>query len=154
MRPALFCLSLAALLLAGCSSQPPAPTPAKKAVRPKDDTRRFPAANQVEAKVVDDHLFGHAFLPGGNLAHYKNGKQEYDLILIRTASPSDAALLLLDYKQKLTNSKVVPGFGGFFGQDGARPAFLFAKSEFLCGVIGLPEPDADAVARTFAARIQ
>jgi len=155
MRTAL--LFLASLLMAGCSSEPKSvetPAPAKKAApKPYDATRRFPAASQVEAKVVDEHLLGHEFLPGGNIAHYRKGKQEYDLILIRTSSPDAAALLLLDYKKKLENPKVIAHFGGFAGKDGSRPAFLFAKGVWLAGVIGLPEAEADMAAREFAARL-
>ncbi len=145
-----------ALLLSGCASEPKpvaAPPPIRKAVKPSDETRHFPRANQVEAKVVEDRLLGHEFLPGGNIAHYKLGKQEYDLILIRTKSPTDAAVLLLDFKKKLTSPKLIAHFGGYFGNDGATPAFLFAKNEWLCGVIGLPLADADARAREFAGRL-
>ncbi len=154
MRPAL--ALLAALFLAGCSSAPKpaaAPAPVKKAVRPPDDTRRFPSQDQVESKVVAEPLLGHDFLPGGNIATYKKGKQQYDLILIRAASPTGAAILLLDYKKHLTDPRLIAHFGGYFGQDGSRPAFVFTKARWFCGVIGLPEAEADAVARTFAARL-
>ncbi len=145
-----------ALLLSGCASDTKpdaAPPPVKKAAKPSDDSHHFPAANRVSAKVVADHLLGHDFLPGGNLAHYKLGKQEYDLILIRTKSPTDAAVLLLDFKKKLDSPKVIAHFGGYFGKDGDTPTFLFAKNEWLCGVIGLPLTDADARAREFASRL-
>ena len=145
-----------ALLLTSCASDPTpaaAPAPARKAAKPSDDTRHFPAANQTTAQVVDDHLLGHDFLPGGNIAHYKLGKQEYDLILIKTKSPTDAAVLLFDFKKHLANPKVIAHFGGYFGTDGDKPAFLFAKNEWLCGVIGLPLADADARAREFAGRL-
>lgn len=147
---------LAALCLVGCSSEPkpaPAPAPAKKAVRPPDDTRRFPAQDRVDAKVVAEPLYGHDFLPGGNIATYKKGAQQYELFLVRASSPTDAAILLLDFKKALKDSKLIAHFGGYFGQDGSRPVFVFTKKNWLCGVVGLPEADADAAARPFAARL-
>lgn len=149
-------LLLAVIALAGCSSEPkpaPAPAPVRKAVRPPDDTRRFPPQDQVESKVVAEPLYGHDFLPGGNIATYRKGKLQYELFLVRAASPTGAAILLLDYKKALKEPKLIAHFGGYFGQDGARPAFVFTKTKWLCGIIGLPEAEADAVARPFAARL-
>ena len=156
MRTLTLFLACLAVLLSGCASEPKpaaAPPAVKKAAKPVDDTHRFPSTNQVGSKVVDDHLLGHDFLPGGNIAHYKLGKQEYDLILIKTKSPMDAAVLLLDFKKQLASPKVIAHFGGYFGKDGDKPAFLFAKNEWLCGVIGLPLADADARGREFASRL-
>ena len=153
MRSATIVLSLATLFLTSCSPEP-APAPPKKAVaKPADATRYFSATDRVEVKVVDDHLLGHGFLPGGNIAHYRKGKQEFDVILIKAAGPEAAALLLYTYKQKLTDPKVIAIFGGFAGKDGERPAFLFAKGPWLCGVLGLPEADADLIASDQAARL-
>ncbi|MBI4892545.1 MAG: hypothetical protein HY821_18110 [Acidobacteria bacterium] len=149
-------LLLPILLLAGCSQEPkpaPAPAPEKQAAPPPDDTRRFPADGRQDAKVIAEHILGHPFLPGGNLATYQRGKQQYSLILIRTASPTDAAILLLDFKKNLANPKLIAHFGGYFGKDGAQPTFVFTKAHWLAGVVGLPEAEADAVARPFAARL-
>jgi len=156
MRTLTLFLPCLAVLLCGCAPETKpaaAVAPVKKAAKPADDTHRFPATNQVGSKVVDDHVLGHDFLPGGNIAQYKLGKQEYSLILIKTKSPMDAAVLLLDFKKQLASPKVIAHFGGYFGKDGDKPAFLFAKNEWLCGVIGLPLADADARAREFASRL-
>jgi len=156
MRSFTLILISSALLLVGCASETKpaaAPPVVKKAAKPSDETHRFPAANQVDAKLVDEHLLGHDFLPGGNIAHYKLGKQEYDLLLIKTKSPTDAAILLLNFKNKLEAPKMIAHFGGYFGKDGGKPVFLFAKNEWFCGVIGLPMADADARAREFAGRL-
>jgi hypothetical protein len=149
-------MAFAAVLLAGCGKSPePAAAPVKKAVaKVADETRRFPRAEQVDARVVTGHLLDHEFLPGGNIASYKRGELEYEMILVRTSSPDAAALLLYDYKKSLENPKVIAHFGGFFGKDGNRDAFLFAKGATLCGVLGLPEAEADKVARELAARVE
>jgi len=90
-------------------------------------------------------------MPGGTLAHYKRGSVEYDMFVARTP---DAALLLPDWSQSLTGSKLVPSFGGYFGEDAGRPVFVFSKGSWIAGVAGLPEKEADAEARLLAARIQ
>jgi hypothetical protein len=105
----------------------------------------------VETKVVDSQLLGKKFMPGGTLAHYKRGSVEYDMFLARTP---DAALLLPDWSRALTGSKLVPSFGGYFGQDGGRPVFVFAKGTWIVGIAGLAEKEADTKARLLATRIQ
>lgn len=147
-----------ALLLAGCSAPEPAKPaaaakPAAKAEMPFDETIKFPAKDRVEVKQFAAPLFGKPFLPGGNVAHYKRGAKEWDLFLVKASGADTAALLLLDFKKQMTNTHVVAHFGGFAGRDGGRPAFVFAKGRWLAGVLGLPEKEADLLARDFAARI-
>jgi hypothetical protein len=145
-----------ALLLTGCAPETKpaaAPAPAKKAAKPSDETRRLPSADRVEAKVVEDHLLGYEFLPGGSTGHYKQGKVEYDLILVKTGSPTDAAILLLNTKNELENAKLIPHFGGYFGKREGKEMFAFTKNNWFCGVSGLNEAAADAKAREFAARL-
>ena len=113
----------------------------------------MPLDNRVSTAVVDDHILGRPWLPGGTLGHYKKGAKEWDLILAKADSPATAAGWLLDYKRELEGSKVVPSFGGFFGSDKGRPAFVFTKGPWFAVVIGLSEADADAAARPFALRI-
>jgi hypothetical protein len=146
----------AALLLAGCGGGPAekkAEAPVKKKKVIADDTHRFPADGRVEAKVVEDHVLGREFLPGGNVAHYKRDKQEFDMFLIRTSVPEAAALMLFDYKKRMENPKLIAHFGGYYGKDGDRMVFVFAKGQWLAGVAGLPEKDADMAARELAARL-
>jgi hypothetical protein len=145
---------LAALWTAcGPDSKPAAAPVAEKIEKPKpaDDSRLFPKTNLVETKVVDSQLLGKKFMPGGTLAHYKRGSVEYDMFLARTP---DAALLLPDWSRALTGSKLVPSFGGYFGQDGGRPVFVFAKGTWIVGIAGLAEKEADTKARLLATRIQ
>jgi hypothetical protein len=153
------CLFLLAVFLTACSSEPKEaakapPAPAKReAPKPRDERHRFPSANQVDSKVEPDHLLGHEWMRGGNVATYKKGKQEYQLIVVRTGGPEAAAIMLLDFKNHMENPKLIAHFGGYFGRDGGKPAFVFAKGDYFAGVIGLPEQQADMVARDFAARL-
>ncbi len=146
-----FCVILL-VVLAGCST-PPAPQVSKRHAAPMEESRRMPLENRVSADVVPDHMLGRDWLPGGTLGHYKKGVKEWDLILVKADSPTASAGWLLDYKKELVDSKVVPSFGGFFGSDKGRPAFVFTKGAWFAAVMGLPEAEADAVARPFALRI-
>lgn len=150
-------VAAAAALLVSCSpeTKAPAAAPAKKAEAPKpsDESRRFPKTNLVETQVVDKELMGKPFMPGGTLARYKKGKTEYEMFVARLPSAMDAAILLPDWRKALTDAKVIPSFGGFFGQDGGRPVFVFAKGTWVAGIAGLPEKEADAQARLLAAEL-
>ncbi|MEO8663358.1 MAG: hypothetical protein ABI693_33180 [Bryobacteraceae bacterium] len=150
-------LALVALWLAGCGGggeSKPAAAPAPAVVeKPAEESRRFPMADRVEARVENDKLLGKAFLPGGNVASYKKGKQEYQLFLVKAKNTSDPAIWLLDWKKEMKDAKLVPGFGGYYGDDGGKKVFVFTKNSYLAGVVGLSEKDADAVARVLAVRI-
>jgi hypothetical protein len=158
MRTALFFLSIAAagLALTGCGGAPPAAKEAAPAAKPKPANlaHLLPAANQVSTEVVEDHLFGKTFLPGGTVGHYKEGKREYEMFITRLGSPDKAAFLLIDFKKALPDAKLIAHFGGYYGTDGARPYFIFTKNEYLTGIAGLDERDADAAARGLAVRIR
>lgn len=153
---------ISCILLTGCSdSQQPrkAAPPAVKqaepppAIKPTDEARRFPTKNQVEMKLVEDHILDKQNLPGGNLATYQAKGKTYQLFLVKAKSPETAAIWLLDLKATLKNSAFVSSFGGYYGLDQDKPLFLFQKGSFLAGISGLKQADADKVAREFAARI-
>ena len=146
----------AAVFLISCDAPtPPAPAPAKPAAAPKaaDESRRFPLPNRVDTQVVDNQLLGKSFMPGGTQAHYKRGKIEYSMFIAKLPSAQDAAFLLLDWNKALAGAKLIPSFGGYFGQDAGIPVFVFAKGDWIAGVAGLPETDADLAARTLAAHL-
>jgi hypothetical protein len=149
--------SIAAALLISCGSEPKpsAPEPAKPAAasKPTDESRRFPLLNRLDTQVVENQLLGKPFMPGGTLAHYKRGKIEYSMFIAKMPTAQDAAFLLLDWNKALAGSKLIPSFGGYFGQDAGRPVFVFAKGAWIAGVAGLPEKDADLAARTLAAHL-
>jgi hypothetical protein len=151
--------SLAILLpfaLISCSDTKPAPAaPAKKAEAPKpmDESFRFPKANLVDTKVIDTQLMGKSFMPGGTLAHYKKGAREYQMFVAKLPTATDAAIMLPDWRTALTDPKLIPSFGGYFGLDAGRPVFVFSKGAWIAGIAGLPEKDADTQARILAAQL-
>jgi len=157
MRILVIIAAAATLLISSCGSQPKpaASEPAKQAEapRPSDESQRFATANLVETKVVDKELLGKPFMPGGTLARYKKGKKEYEMFVAKLPTATDAAILLPDWRKALTNSKLVPSFGGYFGQDSGRPVFVFTKGVWIAGIVGLPEKDADTEARALAAHL-
>ena len=92
-------------------------------------------------------------MPGGTMAHYKRGKLEYEMFVAKLASPDQAAMTLPDWRKALAGAKLIPSFGGYFGQDGERPVFVFSKGPWIAGISGLNEKQADAAARILAGRL-
>ncbi len=152
-----FQLLALSLLLAACGSRsaPPPTASVQKAPPPKpaDESRRFPLADRVDTRVVEDHLLDKQFMPGGTIAHYKKGKAEYDMFVAQATGGQDASSLLLDWSSALKDAKFVASFGGYFGEDSGRPVFVFSKGNWIAGVSGLPQKDADLAARGLATRI-
>ena len=152
-----FLIAGAALLLASCGSQPSqsaqAPVQTEQPPKPKDETRRFPLDGQVSTKLVENHILDKTFLPGGTMAHYKKGPKEYDMFVAQFPTATDAAIALAHMEGALKDPHLIPTFGGYFGTDGGRPAFIFPKNTWIAGVIGLPEQEADREARGLAAHL-
>lgn len=150
----IFALSL---LLAGCGSQSPPPpaAPAKETQPPKpaDESRRFPLADQVDTRVVANHLLDKPFMPGGTIAHYKKGKTEYEMFVAQVSANQNSSALLVDWSTALSDAAFVASFGGYFGEDAGKPTFVFSKGSWIAGVVGLPQKEADLVARDLASRI-
>lgn len=126
---------------------------AAPAVKLRDESRRFPSKDRVAIELVDNQVMGKDFLPGGNVAEYSRGGKTYRQFLTQAKNPKAAALLLYDYKNTLSDARYVAHMGGFFGKDGDQDVFVFPKDKWLAGVVGLPEKEADLVARDFAARL-
>jgi hypothetical protein len=118
-----------------------------------DESRRFTKVNMINTVVVEKNLLGKPFMPGGTVAQYKKGKLEYDMFVAKTGSAADAALILPDWRKMLTDAKLVPSFGGYFGRDAGRPVFVFTKGAWIAGIAGLPQKEADAEARKLAAKL-
>ena len=145
-----------AAILSGCGADAPPPAAVKKAEAPKpaDESRHLPKAGLVESHVVDRELLGKPFMPGGTLGHYKVGKSEFDMFLAKLPSSQDAAFLLPDWSKALSNSTLVPSFGGYYGEDGGKPVFVFSKGTWIAGVAGLKQAEADTQARALAGMLQ
>jgi hypothetical protein len=109
--------------------------------------------NLVDTQVIEKNLMGKLFMPGGTLANYRKGKTEYSMFLAKLPTTTDAALLLLNWQKALTGARLIPSFGGYFGQDAAGPVFVFSKGAWIAGIAGLPEKEADLQARTLAAHL-
>ena len=153
----LLLLGAVAACLAGCGSEskPAAKTEVKteEPQKPADETRRFPSADQVSTEVVNNHMMNKLFMPGGTIAHYKKGATEYDMFVVHFPTSTDAAIALANWDGALQGAKLVPTFGGYFGSDGGRPAFVFPKDTWVAGIVGLPQAQADPLARILAARL-
>jgi len=146
---------IAALSLAACSA-----APEKKAEAPpaapapvKDDTSLLLAADRTDAKVVTDHLLGIQALPGGTIGDYQAGGKKYQLFIIESDTAQDAALLLLDAKGAMKDPAYISYMGGYFGALDKGPLYVFAKTRYLAGVVGLPKDKADPIARQLAAQL-
>lgn len=143
-----------ALLLTGCGHQagaPPASEASQKPARPAppDESRRFPKPGLVETSVTADPIWGKGFMPGGTTARYK----QHEAFIAKLPSAADAAFLLLDWKKALTDAKLVPSFGGYFGNDQGTPVFVFSKGDWIAGIRGLNQKQADLQARMLAAQL-
>jgi hypothetical protein len=144
------------LLAVSCSSAPDTARSTLIATThepPKDNSTKFPLDGQSAMQVVPDHLLGKEFMPGGNLATYKNESGEYQIFLVEAADPQKAAFKLLDWKETMPDAKYLAHMGGYAGTDHGKPVYVFTKGPFLVGLVGLPEDKADIEARRFAARL-
>jgi hypothetical protein len=92
-------------------------------------------------------------MPGGTLARYKRGKTAYQMFVARAPSATDAAIKLSDWRKALASPEFIASFGGYFGQDAGVPVFVFAKGEWIAGVVGLSRSEADAASRLLASRL-
>ncbi|HVW87318.1 MAG TPA: hypothetical protein VHB50_21675 [Bryobacteraceae bacterium] len=155
MRRLLIPVAAFALTACGSSREPAAKTEqAPAAPAPvKDDTAMLPAAGRTSARVVPDHILDEPKLPGGTLGEYESAGKKYHLFIIDAGDKQKAAFLLLDLKSTLQNPEYISYMGGYFGTRQTKPAFVFAKLQYLAGVIGLPKDDADPIARVLAARL-
>ncbi len=141
---------IAWILCASCSG-PQRPVPRTEIVAvPPDQSAHFPEAGLTKMERIPKYLLGKAFMPGGNLATYDKGYQQF---LGKMPDAQTAAFLLLDWKKALADAKYLPHMGGYFGTDNGIPVYVFIKGAWVAGIVGLPEAEADVKAREFAARL-
>lgn len=140
---------------AGCGApeqtSPPEPEQAAAPVEQiRDETHRFRKEGLVEAKVVPDNLAGKDFMPGGNFAEYEKDGTKYQVFFTLRRNAEVATFLAMDYKAVLSDAKFIPHFGGYFGMDGETPTFIFPKQNYVVGITGLDQEDADQAGRVIA----
>jgi hypothetical protein len=162
MTGALIGLAGALAALTGCSA--PAPQPEFKnrsdapvrdrTVTVRDQSRMLPPKGLRHSGIVMDHVAGIPKLPGGTVGDYANGSRTYQIFIVDAETNQQAAFLLLDAKGVLQNSEYLSSFGGYFGQESGRPVFVFAKERYLTGIVGLPQAEADPIARILASRLK
>ena len=150
---------LALAALAGCGSAPQpvttAPETVKTAVRPpRDLSRMLPPKGLLHSTVEPDHAAGIAKLPGGTVGDYDDAGKKYRIFIVDAGDNQDAAFLLLDIKGVLKEPEYLASFGGYFGNDGSRPLFVFSKFQYIAGIAGLPKDAADPIARVLASRLR
>ncbi len=158
MRAFLFTLALA---LAACSPAPEKKATVVEAPAPdipvKDHRFLLPAEHQTSATVVRSHILDNKTLPGGSLGEYEAQGRKYQLFIIESTTAQNAAFLMLDFKDTLKNPVYIAYMGGYFGEPGNppgdKPVYVFARGNFLAGVVGLTQALADPIARELAARL-
>jgi hypothetical protein len=104
--------------------------------------------------IVMDHVAGIPKLPGGTVGDYAASGKTYQIFIVDAETNQQAAFLLLDAKGVLQNPEYLSSFGGYLGQESGRPIFVFAKERYLTGIVGLPQAEADPIARTLASRLK
>ena len=147
---------MAVFMCGGCSGPSTdvrSVAPAAVVEPPPDQSQHFPQTGLMKMERIPEHLLGKKFMPGGNLAAYKRGKLEYQQFLGKMPDADHAAFLLLDWNKALKGAKYLAHMGGYYGLDGERPVYVFAKGSWIAGIVGLPEDKADMIAREFAARL-
>lgn len=148
-------LLIAALWVVACSSPPAAEK--KAAVPPpppvKDNTALLLSDHRTGVRTVPNHLLDMAAMPGGTIGDYEDHGKKYQLFIIESDTPDNAAFLLLDFKAALTDPEYLAYIGGYFGADAGKPVYVFARLKYLAGVVGLDKAAADPIARELAARL-
>ncbi|HKD08047.1 MAG TPA: hypothetical protein VKB79_19255 [Bryobacteraceae bacterium] len=139
----------------GFKTRPANPTPPTQTAGAIHDlSRMLPSKGLKHSGIVMDQVFGISKLPGGTVGDYESGGKKYRIFIIDARANQDAAFMLLDAKSALKNPEYLASFGGYFGQNGTEPVFVFAKQRYLAGIGGLPKDQADPLARTLASKLQ
>jgi len=125
-----------------------------RTVTVRDQSRMLPPKGLKHSGIVMDRVAGIPKLPGGTVGEYASGGKTYQIFIVDADTNQQAAFLLLDAKGVLQNPEYLSSFGGYFGQESGRPVFVFAKERYLTGIVGLPQAEADPIARTLASRLK
>jgi hypothetical protein len=142
-------------ILGGCASKPWQGSQNGSATGDKaaDASALLPKENVVSVQVVKKALLGKSFMPGGALAQYRRGKVAYEIFLSELPTPTDSNIALAHWEDALKNPKLVKSMAAYYGVDAGRPIYVFARGQWVCGIAGLSEEDADRQARMLAGRL-
>jgi hypothetical protein len=146
---------IAALFLAGCGSSPESRVENAEKVEKvvPDHTAVLPKQGLIASRVVPDHILDIPKMPGGSLGDYAAKGRKYQLFIIDAGTGQKAAFLLLDLKATLHTPEYIAYMGGYAGSDGNRSIYVFAKKQYLAGVVGLPKAEADPIAIELASHL-
>ncbi len=154
-RSRLFLLVAAIGILGGCASKPWQGSQNGSATGDKtaDASALLPKKNVVSVQVVKKALLGKSFMPGGALAQYRRGKVAYEIFLSELPTPTDSAIALARWEDTLKDPELVKSMSAYYGVDAGRPVYVFARGQWVAGIAGLSEKDADQQARMLAQRL-
>lgn len=146
------------VLLTGCGSSEsasakPEPAPVAAAPQVPDHTAVLPKTGLQSSRVVPDHLLDVPKMPGGSLGEYAVKGKKYQLFIVDAGTNQKAAFLLLDLKATLHSPEYISYMGGYAGSDGNRNIYVFAKKQYLAGVVGLSKSEADPIAIELASHL-
>jgi len=149
------------LLLAGCGETKTTPAnegadgqPRKLSHPKQEDLQRFmPRENRQSVTLLEGNLFGDENLPAATVAEYRKGSKQYEQFLFKAQNTAMAGVYLGYCKDAMSNAKFIAGFGGYYGEIDGKPVFAFVKNEYVTGLVGLTQEEADAEGRLIAARI-
>jgi hypothetical protein len=149
-------LIVAALFLTACGSSPEPQTktePAPVLAPVPDHTAALPKQGLLASRLVPDHILDIPKMPGGSLGEYSAKGRKYQLFIIDSGTNQKAAFLLMDLKGTLQSPEYIAYMGGYAGSDGNRNVYVFAKKQYLAGVIGLSKAEADPIAIELASHL-
>jgi hypothetical protein len=146
------------LLLGSCGGEKPAAETKTKPSLPDlpnaiAEDVRFPSADRKSMSVVSAPLLGMEILAGGNLAEYAKGDKQWKLFTIRCRNATQAGSYLFTIKAELKDPKFVASYGGYFAQTPQGGLLVFAKNQYVAGIVGLDEAEAIETGKLFGARL-
>lgn len=145
-------------LLGACGSDKPAALAPERIALPDlpnaiAEDVRFPSASRESVGVVPAPLLGMEVLAAGNLASYAKGNQKWKLFTIRCRNATQAGSYLFTIKGQLKEPKFIASYGGYFASSAAGNLLVFAKNQYVAGIVGLEESEAIEIGKQFGARL-
>lgn len=145
-------------LLGACGSDKPAAKGPERPALPDlpnaiAEDVRFPSAGREGVSVVPAPLLGMEVLASGNLANYSKGNKQWKLFTIRCRNATQAGSYLFTIKGQLKDPKFIASYGGYFASTPQGGLLVFAKNQYVGGIVGLEEAEAIEIGKQFGARL-